>query len=1614
MELRNGFEPRLRSLQRLCSNSSDLYPSGLLFVPGPDGRHNKGSSTILKFLFSGSIGHDLLEGVLNEELECLEEMILLVQETSVSVVYTRDMKNVLKPWLESCPMLIEYMPLEEEEGDVDLLQARKCLNFKRMILESLPAGTGVGIPIPLGYDGVLDVESWALMQSFALDEICMPTGFFTTRYNVVDIMEFLDLLVRTLDTSHVDNAVKVVSQSIVPHVEQALGVLDALSADQRARLTVSEVLAPLDMLYDFGELHCAEPADPALRPVVYLGNATCLLGATRTQLSSKSGGTYMETKVGANCHVIAEACEPSSGLRWCRTYLLHKGFNSPMLRDAAALVEKEEDLMLTPDVTDAGGSAGVLEEVPAVLRMRGVLSRLQGLYLKLQHTLSWAVRVSFSQNADVLDAGRFVQLAVNAAMKGEMLVQKTQIPYPEGLGLEALKMEGVEQLQVHMDCMNSLGKVVSIEDVDDLGGTCWTYIRVSVHNIDISAAGTTSSDVKNGAPSGLASVAVGDTYLFSGVAAQRACRSLSPHVGVLGARVSGLLASSVMDAYCITRAVPYNRSFVGPGPEDRSLKRFLEAAKKPTMLAALGLGKLQNTDFTNGVMALPLLTDHPLLPFCVGGFGRGCEVRAFTGGLMITKDNNSNIPCLVSFEVHVEQMWTVDLQDCHARALELISSSSGGEEDEDGDNSTSLSTEAGLIVVIQLKSFSSDAVASRLASRTEEEQRDVEALQQELDARRARMAAGHVDVLGELDADEEEDAGDYASRENAEMRNRRRREEELVSVLTKKALQYNPLSRSLPLVASSDCNGGLGGEAKESLCFAFVVPSSSKYSHDMARAIAGWRASLRLHDLPDHKGSDKAPLPPTILRSFALYMDHMHRESAHGGSGATTVTGPGSGTTYRMGPSFMAKAVLPTSVPVQMGLIDVLGQGYHSLRSVHALNEIRRLTTSEEDEGGGGEEGKSRGRGESKDQSRSLCDHLQGCSSPSLRQAASTAMQLVVICGHSGSGALLVGEQLADRIDRSFEENEKDSRAAASEAQVASVFTSGAISSPSPSSLSSPSRGAHCGHVILDFSAVTSENLHADLLDVLTRGWRDFYLSVDNTFSEAPFRGVAVVTVILSHAVLIDVEHLLPLLVHTSGGSAGSHVSSLVGVINAASLLGTKAGNMSTISLDLDKATPCAPAGARLGVGVEVWRAAGLHSLWGGGASCGSDVVVCVDGDNFGTDFASLRHLLEVHKSGALAVRVTPDALRLEESVVELLVSRLGGTPTRSSSSALSVFRKPLADLKGYASCIPASTSRKDACEVAARFARFSVSPAKRDLPASTNLALLPPTHGPGQDTFIGESSWSVNSLLSVLQAIFPRAMLSNDVVSDTWQMPSTTSSGGGSTKGLSGFRLATYCAKAKVLKGKQVQAEAEQLNVEMKKLSVNYAEHSTYPADKKKLQFASGEVLSVHGVIRIPSGTPLSGGTSVPQGLAVLEAAESAILLRTVEANSPEHHRLSNSTTINALRIQGVFDKEGACLVEDLLGLCGKYRLPKKPHRTRKDLSKIEEMTVHEQHAHEPLSDETARSWAYDGRVYVDFSGNQRALRPDIEPMLEAYLVRQNERVDEYNRMVDDVTPLL
>ena len=301
-------------------------------------------------------------------------------------------------------------------------------------------------------------------------------------------------------------------------------------------------------------------------------------------------------------------------------------------------------------------------------------------------------------------------------------------------------------------------------------------------------------------------------------------------------------------------------------------------------------------------------------------------------------------------------------------------------------------------------------------------------------------------------------------------------------------------------------------------------------------------------------------------------------------------------------------------------------------------------------------------------------------------------------------------------------------------------------------------------------------------------------------------------------------------------------------------------------------------------------------------------------------------------------------------------------------------------------------------------------------------MPLLPPSNGPGQSAkeaaSLASVDWSVNSILSCLQALFPTATLNSDVVSDTWQMPAT---GTRDTKGLSGFRLATYCAKAKVLKKRQMEAEALQLSHELRKLRAMKNKGSSSGSnsgDKAQLRDLStlvGGLLSVHGVVRIPSGTPLDGGAKVPLGLAILEACEGSIILRAVEPGTADYSLLNQSSKVvtNQLVVQGVVSNESAALLEDIFGLCGKYRLPHKPERTRKDLTSSEEETVAQQNEHVPLGP-SAVNWTYDGYGYVDYIGNRRKLRPDIEPMLEVYLERQNERVAEYNKMVTEVMDLL
>ncbi len=186
-----------------------------------------------------------------------------------------------------------------------------------------------------------------------MDSVFCPTGFFTSRYTVADITEHLEVCIvvaldltyscytyctttatvvyfisipvdgfvslsqnifRTVDGYYVDNAIKMVHKTILPHMMQAIGLLNTQTSEQRSAIAAEELIGPLDVLFEFGEMDAAIPADQSLRPTALFGAHTKTLGEPANHVVR--GETWQKRTVQHSLHVVMEASEPSSGLRY--------------------------------------------------------------------------------------------------------------------------------------------------------------------------------------------------------------------------------------------------------------------------------------------------------------------------------------------------------------------------------------------------------------------------------------------------------------------------------------------------------------------------------------------------------------------------------------------------------------------------------------------------------------------------------------------------------------------------------------------------------------------------------------------------------------------------------------------------------------------------------------------------------------------------------------------------------------------------------------------------------------------------------------------------------------------------------------------------------------------------------------------------------------------------------------------------------------------------------------------------------------------------------------------------------------------------------------------------
>lgn len=122
---------RIKALQRILRSSGNGEPTALLIVPGLDGRNNKESMTLLKFIFFGSVAMDLFQNSLVDD--ALEEMVLLIQENSVSMIYSSAAKKICDNELSSCQNLIEYVSSDEEQDEVIEVTPLTDISYNRIV-----------------------------------------------------------------------------------------------------------------------------------------------------------------------------------------------------------------------------------------------------------------------------------------------------------------------------------------------------------------------------------------------------------------------------------------------------------------------------------------------------------------------------------------------------------------------------------------------------------------------------------------------------------------------------------------------------------------------------------------------------------------------------------------------------------------------------------------------------------------------------------------------------------------------------------------------------------------------------------------------------------------------------------------------------------------------------------------------------------------------------------------------------------------------------------------------------------------------------------------------------------------------------------------------------------------------------------------------------------------------------------------------------------------------------------------------------------------------------------------------------------------------------------------
>jgi hypothetical protein len=175
---------------------------------------------------------------------------------------------------------------------------------------------------------------------------------------------------------------------------------------------------------------------------------------------------------------------------------------------------------------------------------------------------------------------------------------------------------------------------------------------------------------------------------------------------------------------------------------------------------------------------------------------------------------------------------------------------------------------------------------------------------------------------------------------------------------------------------------------------------------------------------------------------------------------------------------------------------------------------------------------------------------------------------------------------------------------------------------------------------------------------------------------------------------------------------------------------------------------------------------------------------------------------------------------------------------------------------------------------------------------------------------------------------------------------------------------------------------------------------------ESETLSVLHKSLLSVHGIIRIkyiPSDSLVSysGGLDGMINLSI-EACAGVILVRECEENDVNSQNLT---------VQGAFVKSTETLLCKLFNSCEKLNLQSKSYLNHGDVTvKMREAAQLKYCGVNHKLRALPGGWWFDGNVYLDVDGNRRPFRPDIDDILDDYLIEKNKEIEDYNNHLNDI----